>query len=206
MANFMYSLLFSTLAVESISSISMSKLLSVWRKIRAFVAGFLAVLAIVAVIVPATANPNPWQWQDQSALLPVRDGVSLSIVSEREGVWLLSDGSRLYRYDGTTVTDLTKSIRDREIYSITKIFSDGRNWLVYTRPQYHPDAIIWLTDGYSWTNVTKSLPATRGDEATGMNGEWFIQTIAKGGHPATGPVLEWHDQSGDACIRPNRSR
>ena len=65
MANFVYSLLFSTLAVESISSISMSKLLSVWRKIRAFVAGILAVLAVVAVIVPATANLNPWLLLDQ---------------------------------------------------------------------------------------------------------------------------------------------
>lgn len=150
-----------------------------WRKIRAFVAGLVALLAIAAVIVPATANPTPWQWQDQSELLPVRSGVSLSIVSEREGVWLLSDGSHLYRYDGKTVTDLTKSIRDREIYSIAKIFSDGRNWLVYSRPQYQPDAIVWLTDGYSWTNVTKSLPATRGDfDAVGMNGEWFIRSYS----------------------------
>lgn len=147
------------------------------RKIRPFVAGFIAACAALAVILPATATPTPWHWQDQSELLPVRNGVSLSIMSEREGVWLLSDGSHLYRYDGTTVTDLTQAARNREIYSIASITSDGRNWLIYTRPQSQPDPVLWLTDGYSWTNVTKSIPSMRGDlNIVGMNGEWFIRT------------------------------
>lgn len=154
----------------------MHKLISTLRKISPFVAGLLAVLVAFVAILPVTATPTPWHWQDQSELLHTRNGVSLSIMSEREGMWLLSDGSHLYRYDGVATTDLTTEARSHEIYSIARILSDGRNWLVYSRPQYQPDPVLWLTDGYSWTNVTKSLPSMRGDfDAVGMNGEWFIR-------------------------------
>lgn len=191
----MYSLLFSTLGVESISSISMHKFASILRKIRPLMAGFVALLAVIAVIIPATATPTPWHWQDQSDLLPVRDGGALSIVSEREGVWLLSDGTHLYRYDGATIVDLTKTARDHEIYSIARIFSDGRNWLIDTRPQSAPSPVFWLTDGYSWTNVTKSLPSLRGDfDAVGVNGDWFIRAYSPATtyDPAHWTLVHWN--------------
>lgn len=146
------------------------------RKIRPLVAGFVALFVAAVIIIPVAATPNPWQWQDQSDLLPTRVGAPLSIVSENSGVWLASNGTNLYRYDGSKVTDLTQSLRDRQIYSIAKIFSDGRNWLIYSRAQSEPSTMFWLTDGYSWTNVTKSIPSNRGDfDVVGANGTWFIR-------------------------------
>ncbi|MBP7134010.1 hypothetical protein KBA73_02225 [Patescibacteria group bacterium] len=160
-------------------------ILTTLSRFRVWLVGALALslFALTLAIVPAYADPTPWHWQDQSDLLPTRANALLSLASERQGQWLLSDGAHLYRYDGNTgLVDLTTSTRERGIYSITNIFSDGRTWLVTARPQTQPDTMVWRTDGYSWTDVSKSFLDSRGGfTATGVNGLWLTRSYT----PAT---------------------
>ncbi|MFA6430025.1 MAG: hypothetical protein WCV84_06065 [Patescibacteria group bacterium] len=159
----------------------MSNLISFLRKKTTIAVIFIA--AVLAILIaPAIADQTSWQWKDQSNLLPTRDGMSLTIVTERHGQWLLSDGSNLYRFDGTNLTNLTKKAQSLGITSIGNIFSDGSNWLVYSHPAGNLDPQIWLTDGAStWTNVSARFTNARGGfNATGKNGTWYTKSSLQG--------------------------
>lgn len=173
----------------------MHTLISSLRRVRVLIVAVLALVAVAAVIIPTTATSKPWQWQDHSELLATRTGTTVSLVSERSGTWLVSDGIKLYRYDGSTIVDLTAQARSREITSIANIFSDGRNWLIYSRVATERESVLWLTDGYSWTNVSKVIPANNGIvSAAGMNGEWFLRayTQATAYDPAYWTLFRWN--------------
>ena len=110
----------------------------------------LGALSLAAITIPAMATPDLWNWTDKTALVPVRDGVALNLVSERAGSWLVSDSRRLYRFDGETVKDLTPALRSKGLLGVSNIFSDDRQWLVTYQPLDQVQPLAWLTDGDNW--------------------------------------------------------
>lgn len=132
--------------------------------------------ALVLVAAPVVALSRPWQWSDVSRILPFRDGVSLTLSSERQGAWLLSDGIHLYRFDGTKLFDLTSALRERGMQGVSSLASDGQHWLVAYRPQDGTRPQVWLTDGLNWNDISATLPlGFERLEATGNNGEWYFK-------------------------------
>lgn len=157
----------------------------------------LAALAMTAITIPVIATPDLWNWSDKSALLPVREGVALNLVSERAGSWLVSDGSRLYKFDGETVKDLTADLRGKGLLGVSSIASDGRHWLVSYQPLDRTQPLVWLTDGDSWIEVTDRFAYAQGGlDAVGRDGTWYVRTYDKpgAGRPSTWNLYRW--QSG----------
>lgn len=155
----------------------------------------LGVLSLVAITLPAMATPELWNWTDRSALLPVREGVALSLVSERAGSWLVSDSRRLYRFDGATVKDLTHDLRSKGLLGVSNIFSDGRQWLVSYQPLDQAQPLVWLTDGENWIEANNRFPYAQGGlDAVGRDGVWYVRAYAKpqAGHPATWMLYRWY--------------
>lgn len=155
---------------------------------------FLAVLAMAAITIPAIATPDLWNWSDASASLPVREGVSLNLVSERAGNWLVSDSRRLYRYDGEALKDMTPELRAKGMLGVSNIFSDGNQWMVVNQALDREQPYIWLTNGEAWTEVSGRFPYAQGGlDAVGSQGTWYVRTYAKpqGGLPASWTMYRW---------------
>lgn len=151
----------------------------------------LIAAAFIAVIlgVPAIANLGSWKWKDLSGLLPYRDGLSLSIASERQGVWLLSDATHVYRFDGTSLQDLSNEARNHSIISIANIFSNDRAWLVTQSPADQNRTQVWVTDGNTWTDASGYFPYSAGGlDAAGHDGFWYVRGY---GQSTLGAPSEW---------------
>lgn len=155
----------------------------------------LGALSLAAITIPAMATPELWNWTDKTALLPVRDGVALNLVSERAGSWLVSDSRRLYRFDGETVKDLTRDLRNKGLLGVSNIFSDDRQWLVTYQPLDQVQPLVWLTDGDTWIEANGRFPYAQGGlDAVGRDGVWYVRAYTKpqAGHPATWTLYRWY--------------
>ncbi len=155
----------------------------------------LSALSLAAITIPAMATPDLWNWTDKTALVPVRDGVALNLVSERAGSWLVSDSRRLYRFDGETVKDLTPTLRSKGLLGVSNIFSDDRQWLVTYQPLDQVQPLVWLTDGENWVEENGRFPYAQGGlDAVGRDGVWYVRTYNKpqAGHPATWTLYRWY--------------
>ena len=155
----------------------------------------LGVLSLAAITIPAMATPDLWNWTNRSALLPVREGVALNLVSERAGSWLVSDSRRLYHFDGTILKDLTLTLRSKGLLGVSNIFSDGRQWLVTYQPLDQAQPLAWLTDGDTWIEANNRFPYAQGGlDAVGHDGVWYVRAYTKpqAGHPATWTLYRWH--------------
>lgn len=149
---------------------------------------------IVAVAIPATATTNALTWKDQSGLLPYRDGVAITHVAERQGSWLVTDGSHLYRFDGQTTIDLTAELRARGIVGISDIASDGQSWFVTTRETSRTDSGAWLISGSQWSDVSGAFHNSEGGlNAAGKDGVWYVRawTLGRPGAPKTQTLTHW---------------
>ncbi len=154
----------------------------------------VGVVSVAAIAIPAFATPDLWNWTDRSALLPVREGVALNLVSENAGKWLISDSRRLYHFDGKSIKDLTRDLRSRGLLGVSRIFSDGRTWLVTHQPLDQSQPLVWLTDGDTWTEANGRFPYAEGGlDAVGRDGTWYVRTYNKPqtGHPATWTMYRW---------------
>lgn len=155
----------------------------------------LSVVALLAVTLPAFATPDVWNWTDRSALLPVREGVALNLVSERGGSWLVSDSSRLYKFDGETLTDLTRALRSKGLLGVSTLSSDGRHWLVTYQPLDRAQPLAYLTDGENWIEATDRFPYAQGGlDAVGREGVWYVRAYTKAapGSPARWTLYRWY--------------
>lgn len=149
----------------------------------------LATLAMAVITIPAIATPNLWNWSDKSALLPVREGVSTNLVSERAGTWLVSDSRRLYRFDGERVTDLTADLRGKGLSGVSNIFSDGSQWMIVNHPLDSEQPSVWLTNGEAWIEANGRFPYAQGGlDAVGKNGTWYVRAYTK---PQNGQSARW---------------
>ncbi len=149
---------------------------------------------IVAVAIPATATTDAWTWKDQSVLLPYRDGVSVTQLSERQGSWLMSDGSHLMQFDGRSVIDLTKDARNRGIMGISSLASDGQSWLITTRDVSRSDSGAWLVSGSQWLDVSGAFRNSEGGlDVSGADGVWYARAWTRGrvGAPKTQTLSRW---------------
>ncbi len=165
----------------------------------------IIVAAFVLLIAPVVATSGVWQWTDRSSLLSYRDGASITMLSERQGAWLASDGTRLYRFDGTSLQDLTSKARNHGLPGISNIWSDGRNWLVSYQPADRAEATLWLTDGDAWLDMTGKFTSLGGGmDASGSNGMWYVRNYTKAGttDPSMFELSTW-DGSSAAPVRVN---
>ncbi len=137
----------------------------------------LFVATLVAITVPAIATPDVWNWTDASSLLPFRDGQSIVFSASTKGATLLSDGEHAYRFDGTTLTDLTGALRGRDIQTVSGVWSDTNKWLVASTNPTDTKTRLYVTDGSSWMEMGNGLRLTRaGVDASGYKGQWYIRT------------------------------
>lgn len=155
----------------------------------------LATLAMAVITIPAIATPDLWNWSDKSALLPVREGVSVNLVSERAGTWLVSDSRRLYQFDGEKLKDLTADLRGKGLSSVSTIFSDGNQWMIVSHPLDSEQPKVWLTNGESWIEANGRFPFAQGGlDAVGKNGTWYVRSYTKpqNGQPARWTLYRWY--------------
>jgi len=137
-------------------------------------------IALALLSAPAIATSGVWSWSDHSTLLPYRDEVAVGMISARQNDWMVSDGVHAYHYDGTTVVDMTRALRDRGMLGVSGIYSDHRQWLVSYRPIDRTDSQLWLTDGQTWTDVAGKFPTLdSGIDAVGNDGVWYVRTYHK---------------------------
>ncbi|GEM_PF-2068102 len=140
----------------------------------------LAAAVLLAAALPAIATSDTWNWEDRSGVLPLRDGVTLSIVSERQNSWLLSDNSHVYQFDGTHLQDLTRNAREHGLLGISGAFSDDRTWLVYHRPLDRREPLVWFTDGQTWIDGNGKFSGGEGGlDAVGRDGVWYVRTYTQ---------------------------
>lgn len=150
---------------------------------KPFFAGSIFVIALAALtsMSPVSADPDAWTWTDKGGELPRRDGIRLMMAAERQSSWLLSDGSSLLRFDGTSMSDLTQEARDRGMRSIRLLSSDGRSWLVWNKNVDDSRGQLWLRDGSSWTDLTNVLPSSVDAlHAEGRSGQWMLRAASRG--------------------------
>ena len=148
----------------------------------------LVAAALASFAVTAIATPSTWNWKDQSGLLPARDGRDLSISSQAEGRWLLSDGTNLYLFDGSNLSDLTVQLRNRGMLTVSDITSDGRSWLISSTALDSTKPQLWITDGTKWTDVAGTLRLSNaGVDTSGYKGTWYVKTYQRvsNGQPST---------------------
>lgn len=137
----------------------------------------IVIAAIAAVTVPAIATPDIWNWTDASSLLPFRDGRSIVLSASTKGATLLSDGEHTYRFDGTTLTDLTSALRNRDVQTVAGIWSDTSKWLIASTSLTDAKTRLYATDGSSWIDMSNGLRLTRaGVDASGYKGQWYVRT------------------------------
>ncbi len=154
----------------------------------------LATLAAAAITIPAIATLDLWSWTDKSALLPVREGISVNLVSHRAGTWLISDSRRLYRFDGDTLKDLTADLRGKGMSGVSNLFSDGSQWMVVNHALDREQPQVWLTNGEAWTEANGVFPYAQGGlDAVGYQGTWYVRTYTKApaGRPANWTLYRW---------------
>lgn len=168
----------------------------------------LGVVLMAGCAISVIATPNVWNWKDQSGLLPYRDGLDLSMSSEADGRWLLSDGSHLYLFDGSNLTDLTKELRNRNMTTVSSIASDGRQWLISYIPVDSSGPQLWLTNGTTWTDISgKFRLSNAGIDMIGHKGTWYVKTYqrAQNGQPSTWElsVLNSGDEKATVVRLPN---
>ncbi len=145
--------------------------------------GAALVVALLALTSVATvsANRDAWTWTDKSSVLPRRDGITLALSAERQGSWLLSDGSNLWRFDGNAISDLNREARDRQLNNTKLLASDGRQWLIWNKPLDDRRGSLWLFEGSTWIDRTNVLPSSVETlEASGHDGQWYLNVRANG--------------------------
>ncbi len=165
-------------------------------------------IAFTVVLLAGTAfrviaTPQTWNWKDQSGLLPVRDGLDITMSSHADGRWLLSDGSHLYLFDGSNLNDLTKELRNRGMLRVSSITSDGRAWLVSYLPTDSSGPQLWLTNGITWTDIGGKLRLSNADvDAVGYKGTWYIKTYqrAMNGQPSTWELFSLNNTDDKATL------
>lgn len=174
----------------------MTKTMLTFAKIRPYIGRITLCAALfVAISIPAIATPQDLAWTDRSDVLPFRDGRTITHVSTRGSSALVSDGEHLYRFDGVIMTDITADARAHGLTSIGGIFTDGRDWLVYTQPQNNTQAVIWLTDGVIWRDASQTFgTVTNGLDAVGHDGAWYVRAYQRGeaGHPTSYTFYRWN--------------
>lgn len=170
-----------------------AKMFSVRTK-AAVVAAVVAALAI-----PVIATSDAWNWKDRSGLLPYRDHFAITQIAERQGSWLLSDNTHLYRFNHGQMTDLTHTLRDRGMLGVSNIYSDGRSWMVVYRPIDGNHPRIALYDGNVWTDLTGKFPqASETVRAAGNEGIWYVRSYAPATASAPGSWELYRWQGGNA--------
>lgn len=143
----------------------------------ALVVAFIAIASVATV----SADRDAWTWTDKSSVLPRRDGITLTQSAERQGSWLLSDGSNLWRFDGTAVADMNRDARDRQLNAIKLLASDGRQWLIWNKGLDDRRGSLWLYEGSTWVDRTSVLPSSvESLEASGHDGQWYLNVRANG--------------------------
>lgn len=168
---------------------------------RSSVRRVLALAALMVVIVlPVTAETGALKWQDRGSLLPYRDGVSISLSAERGGQWMLSDGTHLYRFDGTTLLDVTSELRARGIGVVTALASNGRTWMVISAPSDRA-ATMLVTNGETWNDVTGKFGQISGAvDAVGAEGQWYVRTFSRAttSQPSLWEAYQWNGSAENA--------
>lgn len=172
----------------------MLQFLSFLRKNRAFVIGILILIAL-ALIAPAMADQTAWSWKDQSGLLPYRDGVGINLAAQRQGQWLVSDGTRLYQFDGTNLTDLTPELRNRGIFSVAGISATRNQWLIQGKSLDQAGPSVWTITGNQWNDVSRLFnQGVGGIDAVGQDNTWYTRTFtnATAYQPSFWTLSKWN--------------
>lgn len=150
---------------------------------KPFLGGLALVLTLLVLtsVAPVSADLDAWSWTDMSTELPRRDEVRFTSAASRQGEWLLSNGSNLWRFDGVRVSDLTQEARDRGLRSIKLIASDNRSWIIWNKNADDARGQLLLRGPSGWTDVTHALPPTvEALDVNGHAGAWALRATSHG--------------------------
>src|SRR5689334_11081532 len=148
---------------------------------------FAALLVMTLMAVPVSAATT-FNWTDLSSQLTVRTNRPVWAMAYANGNWFYTDGQDLwnggqvYRYNGTTQTNITVAVRNAGISRVDDIVSDGSN-VVFLKNVFRLDnqvEALRYRDG-SYTNVTSwiraALDSNEGiSSLVGRNGTWMMVT------------------------------
>jgi hypothetical protein len=157
----------------------------------------MLVMGLAAVTSAASAQTGPWQWSDISDKLSVRENRPVWASAFAHPYWYLTDGQELYtggrvwKTDGSVMTDITAEVRNAGLSRVDDIVTDGttviflKNVVSATRNfealSYKDGA--WGYPAYTWQNrmdVNDSIASING-----KNGVWIITT-------SKGKILAWN--------------
>ena len=153
----------------------------------------------------ANADTGPWQWNDISDKLSVRENRPVWASAYAHPYWFLTDGQELYtgghvwKTDGAIVTDITAEVRNAGLNRVDDIVSDGQTIMFLKNVVSNTKNFEILTYkdgtwGYpAWTWQSRMYNNEAILSINGKDGIWMIVTNQ-------GNVYRWK-QSNDEFIR-----
>ncbi|MEO5927616.1 MAG: hypothetical protein ABIO72_02850 [Patescibacteria group bacterium] len=153
--------------------------------LRKALLSFAAIVAALSMALPTNAATS-LNWTDLSSQLTTRTNRPVWAMAYANGNWFYTDGQELwnggqvYRYDGTTQTNITTDVRNAGISRVDDIVTDGMNVIFFKnifRLDNSIEAVRYNSGSYSnvSTQIRSALDSNEGiSSIVGRNGTWMM--------------------------------